>query len=169
MARLGISSRAGTMEPKISDAQDSTRLAVRLTTLLRPKSRDGACAFVCENIAVKTDLLPREQVRMIRARKRFGWLKTKGDYFNDYHLPPNRQVMPILFIDKRHHERLFPGREYFAIVYEQIEEDELDDERVPRSDKRQIAQGYRRTWTFCGVLGSSFAARRFWTTGKAVS
>ncbi|KAL8383528.1 hypothetical protein RB595_010637 [Gaeumannomyces hyphopodioides] len=34
-----------------------TRLAVRLTTLLRPKSRNGACIFISKNIIVKTDFL----------------------------------------------------------------------------------------------------------------
>ncbi|KLU81868.1 hypothetical protein MAPG_00949 [Magnaporthiopsis poae ATCC 64411] len=63
--------------------------------------------------------------------------RAPGDYFNDYHLPPHRQVMATLVIEKRRRERPFPGREYFAIVYEYVGEDELDDEEGSE-DRRAV-------------------------------
>ncbi|KAL8416323.1 hypothetical protein RB596_006762 [Gaeumannomyces avenae] len=97
-----------------------------------------------------------EQDGMMRTRGCFGWLKIKGDYFNDYHLPPDRQVMPTLVIDKHRRERPFPGREYFAIVYEYIEEDRLDNEEGSEERKAANRRRIQTHMDFLWGLGFEF-------------
>ncbi|KLU91024.1 hypothetical protein MAPG_09549 [Magnaporthiopsis poae ATCC 64411] len=79
-----------------------------------------------------------------RTRKCFGWLKLNSNSFGHWKNKPR----PVQ-IDKWRRDSPYPGHEYFAIVYEYIEEDELDEENSAEqkeANRRRIGVAMESLW-----------------------
>ncbi|EJT79557.1 hypothetical protein GGTG_04642 [Gaeumannomyces tritici R3-111a-1] len=92
-----------------------------------------------------------EQLWMHRTRQCFGWLKLTMDSFGHRKNRP-----PVLVWLGLRRPPPQPGREYFAMVYEYIEEDELDDEGDLGERKEANRRRISVSMGFLSLIGFEF-------------
>ncbi|KAL8366287.1 hypothetical protein RB595_004859 [Gaeumannomyces hyphopodioides] len=105
-----------------------------------------------------------ELEEMHRQRKCFGWLKLSSDYFSNH--PARRKISPPGIKVGKYQRQINPCREYFAIVYEFIPDDDGTDDPSP-VDRGKI----QASMDFLSVVGFEFADSRIldnWKSGVLI-